>query len=152
MYDLKNLSTQQVGRCGEVLVQFELLKHGIDSAPMTTDVGIDLVALNPKTKDYVTIQVKTSSSYEDGTSRWVDWNMRKTCIAEYVATVDLKRNKIWMFTKEKFEVISTRTGKESRRLWWYIPGHRPKTSTLSRFEEHFKKDDIESVIPVLFDS
>jgi len=32
-------NTQQVGRCGELLVQYKLLKFGIDSAPMTTDYG-----------------------------------------------------------------------------------------------------------------
>jgi hypothetical protein len=38
------LTTQRIGRMGELLVQYELLRHGIDSAPMTTDAGIDLVA------------------------------------------------------------------------------------------------------------
>ena len=41
---LGNLTTQQRGRCGELLVQYILLKHGIESAPLTTDTGIDLVA------------------------------------------------------------------------------------------------------------
>jgi len=40
----RKLTTQQIGRLGELLVQYELLRHGIESAPMTTDAGVDLVA------------------------------------------------------------------------------------------------------------
>lgn len=38
------LSTLHIGAAGELLVQFKLLKYGIDSARMTTDAGVDLVA------------------------------------------------------------------------------------------------------------
>jgi len=41
------LSTAKIGRAGELLVQYRLLLLGIDSAPMTTDAGIDLVAYAP---------------------------------------------------------------------------------------------------------
>ncbi len=40
------LAIQQIGKCGELLVQYMLLKHGVESAPLTTDPGIDLVALD----------------------------------------------------------------------------------------------------------
>jgi len=42
------LPTQHIGAAGELLVQYKLLKHGIDSARLTTDSGIDLVAYSPK--------------------------------------------------------------------------------------------------------
>jgi hypothetical protein len=45
---------------GELLVQYELLRHGMDSAPMTTDSGVDLVAYSPDKKTSFTIQVKTN--------------------------------------------------------------------------------------------
>jgi len=38
------VSTQRIGRCGELLVHYKLLKLGIESAAMTTDAGVDLVA------------------------------------------------------------------------------------------------------------
>jgi hypothetical protein len=38
------LTTAQIGRAGELLVQEQLLLHGIESAPLTTDMGFDLVA------------------------------------------------------------------------------------------------------------
>jgi hypothetical protein len=37
-------TTRQLGKSGELPVQYRLLGNGIESAPMTTDVGIDLVA------------------------------------------------------------------------------------------------------------
>ena len=37
-------STAQIGSCGEILVQYRLLKYGIESSQMTTDTGVDLVA------------------------------------------------------------------------------------------------------------
>ena len=42
------------------MVQYQLLLHGIESAPMSTDTGIDLVTYSPKTATPVTVQVKTN--------------------------------------------------------------------------------------------
>ncbi len=64
--DLPNLSTQQIGRLGELLVQYKLLCKGIDSAPMTTDAGIDLLAYWPDLQRSFTIQVKSKSRSETG--------------------------------------------------------------------------------------
>ena len=41
------LGTQAIGAAGELLVQYQLLKLGIDSARLTTDSGIDLVMYVP---------------------------------------------------------------------------------------------------------
>ena len=41
------LKTAQIGRCGELFVQYQLLLRGIESAPMSTDAGVDLVAYAP---------------------------------------------------------------------------------------------------------
>ena len=51
----------QLGAWGELLVQQELLTFNIDSARMTTDYGIDLVAYDPASKQSFSIQVKTRS-------------------------------------------------------------------------------------------
>jgi hypothetical protein len=57
---MRKLTTAQIGRSGDLLVQYRLLKHGIESALMTTDSGIDLVAYAPRDKKAVTIQVKSN--------------------------------------------------------------------------------------------
>ena len=40
---MAELTTAQIGKAGELLVQQQLLLHGIESAILTTDTGIDLV-------------------------------------------------------------------------------------------------------------
>lgn len=60
------LTKSQIGRCGELLVQYRLLKLGIESAPMTTDSGVDLVAYAPASGRPATIQVKTNLRAKPG--------------------------------------------------------------------------------------
>ena len=62
----KKLTTQQIGRLGELLVQYELLRNGIESAPITTDAGVDLVAYSEIRGRSFTIQVKTNLAPKPG--------------------------------------------------------------------------------------
>ena len=143
-------NTQRVGRCGELLVQYWLLKHGVESAPMTTDYGIDLLAMHPATHNAVTIQVKTSTHKVEGSSKWVAWDKGENLIAQYIAVVDLDHDKCWFF--EGTDFAHHATGRASRWLWWYVPGYRPTSTTLSRREEDFVDYKIDVVIPTLFSS
>lgn len=52
-------TTLHIGAAGELLVQFRLVRDGIDSARLTTDSGVDLVAYPPGTGRALTVQVKT---------------------------------------------------------------------------------------------
>jgi hypothetical protein len=54
------MSTQHIGAAGELLVQYQLLKIGVDSARMTTDAGVDLVVYAPGDRSASTVQVKTN--------------------------------------------------------------------------------------------
>jgi len=150
MVDLTKLNTQQVGKCGELLVQYELLKHGIESAPMTTDYGVDLVAVQHGTQKAVTIQVKASTHHlgQDG-SKWLTWSMPNECKAEYVAVVDVERNKIWLFTKKKFEDISIGES-DGRWLWWYVPDHKPERTTITRSEQDFTDYEFDTAVQKVF--
>jgi hypothetical protein len=148
---LEGLTTQQVGRCGELFVQYELLKSGIDSAPMTTDHGVDLVALDPKSSATASIQVKTARLSHDDSSEWVEWNMPKKCIAEYVAVIDLENEKGWLFRAHEFEEVALSTGGEGRRLWWYTAsGYQSKH--IHKNESSFERYGLESSIPRIFDT
>lgn len=68
------MKAAQIGAAGALLVQYRLLKAGIDSAAMTTDDGIDLVAYSPRLHQALTIQVKTNLRPKPGGgkghSRW----------------------------------------------------------------------------------
>ena len=96
-----HISNAQIGRCGELLVQFELLKRGIESAPLTTDAGIDLVAYSPGRSDALTIQVKTNLKAKPGGGvgkPHLDWWIPKNSPATLVALADLDTKRFWLFT------------------------------------------------------
>jgi hypothetical protein len=70
------LSKQQIGKCGELLVQYKLLLRGIESAPLTTDSRIVLVAHALQKQKLITIQVKTNLKAKPGGGRGkltLDW-------------------------------------------------------------------------------
>lgn len=140
---MKTLNSQQVGKCGELFVQYHLLKEGVDSAPMTTDWGIDLLAFSKGRS--ITIQVKTSTHRSDSTSAWVLWEIPETCPAEYVAIVDLEANKAWMLPTSEFLRMGTKAGANRRLLWSTDPRWSSPIS-----ESDFLKYEIGSIVVGLF--
>lgn len=63
------LTSAQIGRSGELLVQYRLLCLGIESSPMSTDAGIDLVAYSPEQSKARTVQVKTNLKPKPGAAK-----------------------------------------------------------------------------------
>jgi hypothetical protein len=96
---MRKLTTAQIGRSGELLVQYRLLKHGIESALMTTDSGIDLVAYAPLDKKAVTIQVKSNQQAKavgGKGQKALNWFHLEISPAEMVALVDLENDSFGM--------------------------------------------------------
>jgi hypothetical protein len=93
------MTKQQIGKSGELLVQYKLLLHGIESSPLTTDSGIDLVAFSHRNKKAVTIQVKSNEPKPDGGKGKLalDWWVADDSPADAVAFVDLSTNSVWLF-------------------------------------------------------
>jgi hypothetical protein len=54
------VTTQHAGAAGELLVQYQLLKVGIDNARLTTDASIDLVVNAPGSAEAIIVQVKAN--------------------------------------------------------------------------------------------
>lgn len=118
------LSKQQIGKCGELLVQFELLKHGVESSPMTTDSGVDLVALPPGLRNKaVTIQVKTNLKPKPGGGRGkdaLDWYVPVNNSAEYIALVDLKGPRVWLIPWSRFEELAQQKTETKYHFYMYV--------------------------------
>jgi hypothetical protein len=115
------LTTQQIGRLGELLVQYELLRCGIDSSPMTTDAGVDLVAYSGVKGRSITLQVKTNLAPKPGGGRGAlacDWWVSEDCPAELYAFADLSTRRIWILTKH--ELASAAQQRSSGRLHLYM--------------------------------
>lgn len=101
------IGTTQIGRCGELLVQYLLLRQGIESAPMSTDSGVDLVAYAPKMPGPMTIQVKSNLQPKPAGGKGksiLDWWIKDEMRSQLVALVDLSEQRLWMFKSE--EILS----------------------------------------------
>lgn len=115
------LRTAQIGRCGELLVQYRLLLRGIESAPMSTDSGVDLVAYAPFAAQPVTIQVKANHKAKPGGGKGklaLDWWVSEATPAQYVALVDLSSEQVWLFSRD--ELIACAQQRSSGRLHLYM--------------------------------
>jgi hypothetical protein len=118
------VSSQHIGAAGELLVQYLLLKGGIDSARLTTDSGIDLVAYAPETSSAVTIQVKTQERPLPAGGKGalaLGYTFPHALRAELLALVDLSTDSSWLFSRdEALTMAQQRSPKDIRRLYWYL--------------------------------
>ena len=118
------MSSQHIGAAGELLVQYLLLKEGIDSGRLTTDSGIDLVAYAPGTSRAVTIQVKTPERPLPAGGKGalaLGYTFPHALSAELLALVDLSTDSCWLFSRdEALALAQQRSSKDVRRLYWYL--------------------------------
>jgi len=149
-----NLTTAQVGRCGELLVQLRLLLVGVESAPMSTDAGIDLVAYAPAATEAKTIQVKANLKPKPGGGKGkaaVDWWIPEDCPAQYIALVDLSTQRIWLLLREEVATLAQQKSSGRFHLYMYTdPTARPtKIDRLAHVYE-FEKYLLENRAHTLF--
>lgn len=112
----------QIGRSGELLVQYRLLRQGIDSAPLTVDTGIDLVAYAPGRRDAVTLQVKANAKPKPGGGKGplaLDWWIPVNSPAQLVACVDLQSENVWIFRHEELATIVRQQSGDRYHLYFY---------------------------------
>ena len=136
-------TTQHIGAAGELLVQYKLLKYGIDSAGMTTDSGVDLVAYAPKTNRSYTIQVKTKEKPSPAGGKGklsLGWDLRDNSPAELVAVTDLSTDSVWLFTHSEYEEFAQQHSKKGLLKLYMFVDETVKTkkemALLSQFEQY----------------
>lgn len=146
-----NKTTQHIGSAGELLIQYKLLKFGIDSAAMTTDSGIDLVAYSPKNNRPYTIQVKTKEKPSNGGGNGkmsLAWDLRDSSPAELVAITDLSTDSAWIFTHSEFEKFAQQhSEKGNLKLYMYVDetvNTKKEMALLSQFEEYLLENRIQT--------
>ena len=128
--------TSQIGKCGELLVQYRLLRHGIESSPMTTDAGIDLVAYAPGSQRAITIQVKAVWKPKPAGGKGgllLDWWIRNNSPAELIAFVDLESESVWLFRHVEVRakrLHSAKPLKDNLHFGFYVdPDYKPRSKS-----------------------
>jgi len=118
------MTTQHIGAAGELLVQYQLLKMGIDSARMTTDAGIDLVVYAPGDQSASTVQVKTNMSPKPEGGRGPlsrGWYFPDQCPAQLLAFVALDADTAWLFTLNKAQELAQQHSERGiYQLYWRL--------------------------------
>lgn len=115
------MTTAQIGASGVLLIQYQLLKRGINSAPMTTDDGIDLVVYARRSQA-VTVQVKTCLRPKPAGGRGgpaLDWWLRSDSPAELVGLVDLEADAAWFFRHQEFVEKAQQNPEGRLHLYFY---------------------------------
>jgi hypothetical protein len=124
------LSTAQIGKAGELLVQYRLLLLGVESAPMSTDTGVDLVAYSPRIAQAITIQVKTNLQSKRGGGKGraaLDWWVPESVPANLVAFVDISSERVWLFRKEELPALAQQRSSGRLHLYMYTdPSAKPR--------------------------
>ncbi len=126
----QRLTTAQIGRCGELLVQYSLLLRGIESAPLSTDSGIDLVAYAPNATRPRTIQIKANLQPKPGGGKGklaLDWWVPEDSPAELSALVDLSSASIWMLSLDELARFAQQRSSGRLHFYMYVDQlHEPK--------------------------
>ncbi len=143
------LTSRQIGRCGELFVQYKLLSYGVDSSNLTVDVGIDLVAYSSIGGKPLKIQVKTSSPHSDRAGeKYLRWQIPEACPADYIALVDLHHGKFWLIRTEEFKRKACRRTSGELDLRMSFLGC--KSTRVKLKEEQFKEYEMDIAIPKVF--
>lgn len=147
------LSTAQIGRAGELLVQLRLLALGIESAPLTTDTGVDLVAYSPFRTEAVTIQVKTNLKPKPGGGKGkpaLDWWIAVANPAQYVALVDISTESVWLLSAAERAEAAQQKSSGKYHLYMYTDAPvRLKPGKVARLED-FDRYRIEKRVAKVF--
>ena len=151
MVDWITITNHQIGRCGELLVQYRLLMQGINSANLAIDHGIDLVAFRHKSA--VSIQVKTNLEPKPAGGKGklsLDWWLRDDSPAEVIAFVDLSTERVWLFLREEVAALAQQhSPKGNYHLYMYTEpdvAHRQKGPVLdSEFDEYLLENKVRRI-------
>ena len=122
MPSASRLSTQQIGKLGELLVQYRLLQFAVESAHLTTDAGIDLVAYSSAASGAKTIQVKSNLKPKPGGGKGraaLDWWVPVSSPADLIALVDISTNRVWLLTKNELATHAQQESKGRFHLYMY---------------------------------
>jgi hypothetical protein len=125
------LNAAQTGSQAVLLVQRQLLLLGVDSARMTTDYGIDLVAYDSRRKNCFTIQVKCRDHHGIGKFSWRVGRPQKESPADIFALVE--GEEAWYLSRSDIKKFSI-PGKTRVQLYFHKKGHRDPRKSAATYK------------------
>jgi hypothetical protein len=148
------ITKQQIGRCGELLVQMKLLLNGIESSQMTTDSGIDLVAYSSGRSKAITVQVKTNLRPKPGGGKGrasLDWWAPSVAKADCYAFVDLESQCVWVLTNRELATLAQQKPEGRYHFFMVLdPNAKPRADRKKFRMFEFEKYRLENRIGRLF--
>jgi hypothetical protein len=124
------LTTAQTGSQAVLLVQRQLLSFGVDSAPMTTDYGVDLVAYRHEKGSCFTIQVKCRNHNRDGKHSWRIEKKGRENPSKVFALVDM--DDVWYMRRRDVDKLAVHR-KTNTQVYFYDGGGRERHKSASTF-------------------
>src|ERR1035437_8687342 len=116
------MNTQHIGAAGELVVPYQLVKLGIDSARLTTDAGVDLVFYAPGDQSARTVQVKANLGPKPSGGRGPlsrSWYFPHHCPAQLIALAALDTDTVWLFTLDEARSLAQQhSDRGIRQLYW----------------------------------
>ncbi|MEO6703708.1 MAG: hypothetical protein ABIP57_19735 [Jatrophihabitantaceae bacterium] len=146
------MNSQHIGAAGELLVQYQLLKLGIDSARLTTDAGIDLVVYSPLDARARTVQVKANLGPKPAGGKGPPsrgWTFPHACPAQLLALVALDADTVWLFDLDQARELAQQHSERGIRNLYWRTGERTGTST-TRYEDELAVYLLQARAPSLF--
>ena len=147
------LTTAQIGKCGELLVQFLLLKMGIESSAMTTDSGIDLVGYSQNLGDAFTIQVKTNLKPKPGGGKGrlsINWRIPKDCPSDFAAFVDLETSRVWLMSMDEVKQLAQQQPENTLHFFMVVDPDAPKRRDGKLLHDYeFQRHLLDNAVPRL---
>jgi hypothetical protein len=143
----------QIGRCGELLLQYRLLLLGIESSHMKTGSGIDLVAYSSRNRKAYTVQVKTNENPTpsgDNGKLTLGWWVPDDCPADLVAFVDLSTSSVWLFSTGEISKYSQKRYRGRLHFYFYVDPAVDFNPGKLTHQVHFEDFLVEKRAPVFF--
>lgn len=149
------MSTLRIGRCGELLVQYKLLKLGFESAPMTTDSGVDLVVFSPRTGRAVSVQVKANDAPKPGGGKGklaLDWWIADDCPSELAVFVDISTDSAWLMTKGEVASCAQQHSNGRYHFYMYVDPTATRRGVKLAMRTDFDSQSLERKARLLLDA
>ena len=139
------MDKNQIMFAGKLLVEYKLLKNGIDASLNydNSDIHLKVVSKN-KT---ISFNIKTTEEPKPGGGKGKDavsWNLGKTS-ADFIACVNLADDEVWLFTPSEMYELAQHPSKDKLYIYTDEAVNARKKALRSEFREYLIENRIKKI-------